>query len=185
MGHRLSKIYTRTGDAGSTGLANGERVPKTDPRIEAFGAIDELNSTVALVLAESIRDSRIRATLVRIQNELFDAGAELSLPGHAGIAGSAVTKLETDLDALNQELPALREFILPGGNRAAAACHLARAIARRAERRTWTLAASSQVGEDLLHYLNRLSDYLFVAARCLARQDGGSEIMWQPAQPDD
>ena len=182
MGHRLSRIYTRTGDAGTTGLANGERVAKTDLRIEAFGAIDELNSTIGLVLAESIGDPRIRDTLVRVQNELFDAGAELSLPGHLGIAALAVSRLETDLDALNQALPPLREFILPGGNRAAAACHLARAIARRAERRAWALAAAAEVGGELLRYLNRLSDYLFVAARCLARQGGGAEVMWQPRE---
>lgn len=181
MGHRLSKIYTRTGDAGTTGLATGERVAKTDLRIEAFGAVDELNSALALVLAESIADSRVRATLLRVQNELFDAGAELSLPGHVGIVASTITQIESDLDALNEALPPLREFVLPGGGRAAAACHLARAIARRAERRAWALAATSDVGGELLRYLNRLSDYLFVAARCLARQDGGGELLWQPA----
>lgn len=179
MGHRLSKIYTRTGDAGTTGLADGQRVAKTDPRIEAVGAIDELNSALGLVLAETIGDPRIRTTLTRIQNDLFDAGAELSLPGHSAIQAATVGVLEADLDALNEHLPPLREFILPGGGRAAAACHLARAIARRAERRAWALATESDIEDALLHYLNRLSDYLFVAARCLARENGGTEIFWQ------
>ena len=180
MGHRLSKIYTRTGDAGSTGLANGERVAKTHARIEAFGDVDELNSAIGIVLAEPIEDRRIRETLVRIQNELFDAGAELSLPGHVGVTADTIEQIERDLDELNQSLPPLKEFILPGGNRAAAACHLARAIARRAERRAWALADGHEVGTALLSYLNRLSDYLFVAARCLARQGDGTEVMWRP-----
>jgi cob(I)alamin adenosyltransferase len=179
MGHRLSKIYTRTGDAGMTGLADGQRVSKTDPRIEAVGAIDELNSALGLVLAEAIGDPRIRATLTRVQDELFDAGAELSLPGHSAISARMVGALEADLDAVNDHLPPLREFILPGGSRAAATCHLARAIARRAERRAWTLATDGGVAETLLHYLNRLSDYLFVAARSLARENGGAEVFWQ------
>jgi cob(I)alamin adenosyltransferase len=178
----LSKIYTRTGDAGTTGLADGQRVAKTDPRIEAVGSLDELNSVLALVLAETPGDPRIRATLTRIQNELFDAGAELSLPGRTAISETMVLKIEVDLDLLNDALPPLREFILPGGNRAAAACHLARAIARRAERRVWSLAAEVEVGDELLRYLNRLSDYLFVAARCLARENGGTETFWQPAR---
>jgi cob(I)alamin adenosyltransferase len=180
VGHRLSKIYTRTGDAGTTGLANGERVAKTDARIEAFGAIDETNSAVGLVLAEIDLEDSVRASLVRIQHDLFDVGAELSLPGHRKVDASYVTRLEDELDALNATLPPLKEFVLPGGNRAAAACHLARTFCRRAERRVWALAQSGDVNPEVLRYLNRLSDFLFVAARAIARRNGGTETLWQP-----
>ncbi len=179
MGHRLSKIYTRTGDDGTTGLATGERVKKTSPRVDAFGDVDELNSAIGIVLSESFTHPQIRETLRRIQNVLFDLGAEMSLPGYVGVDDSAVEQLEADLDALNAELPPLKEFILPGGNRAAATCHLARSICRRAERKAWALAENEDVRRASLQLLNRLSDYLFVAARSLARQDGGTEIMWE------
>jgi cob(I)alamin adenosyltransferase len=182
MGYRLSKIYTRTGDAGTTGLANGARVEKTDKRIEAFGAVDETNSVIGLLLCEEIRDRRLHAALVRIQNELFDVGAELSLPGHACIAAKHVEQLETDLDAINAELPALTEFVLPGGNRSAAVCHMARTSARRAERELWHVASIGELNPTLLQYMNRLSDFLFVAARSLARQDGGQETLWQSSR---
>lgn len=178
MGHRLSRIYTRTGDDGTTGLADGERVPKSDARVEAFGTVDEANSAIGLVLSEGTSDDRLAAALTRIQHELFDAGAELSLPGYTGIEAPHIEQLEADIDALNADLPKLREFILPGGSRAASACHLARAVCRRAERETWRLAAEQPVNEALLRYLNRLSDFLFVAARALAREHGGTEVFW-------
>jgi cob(I)alamin adenosyltransferase len=179
MGHRLSKIYTRTGDDGTTGLAGGARVPKYDLRIEAFGTVDETSSAIALVLAEPSVPENIRRMLLDVQNDLFEVGAELSMPEYPGVDAAGVTALETALDALNADLPPLKEFILPGGSRAAAACHLARTICRRAERRTFELAARETVRAELLHYLNRLSDLLFVVARCLARQDGGAETLWQ------
>jgi cob(I)alamin adenosyltransferase len=179
MGHRLSKIYTRTGDDGTTGLAGGDRLPKHDLRIEAFGTVDETSSAIALILAEPNLPGPIRAQLLAVQNDLFEVGAELSMPEYPGVDGASVTALEVALDELNADLPPLKEFILPGGDRAAAACHLARTICRRAERRSFELAAREPVGADLLRYLNRLSDLLFVMARCLARRDGGSETLWQ------
>jgi len=178
VGHRLSKIYTRTGDSGTTVLGNGDRVSKTDLRIAVCGTVDETNCAVGLVLAEDVADPNIRRSLTRIQNELFDLGAELTLPERPAITADHVTSIENDLDALNEALPPLKEFILPGGNRAAACCHMARAIARRAERLVWQLAQRTPVNAELLQYLNRLSDYLFVAARCLARQSGGAEVLW-------
>lgn len=181
MGHRLSKIYTRTGDDGTTGLANGERIDKCDERVEAFGSVDELNSAVGMLLAESAVPAAIRTPLARIQSELFELGGQLSLPGYRGIGSEHVARLEHELDALNESLPPLKEFVLPGGNRAAAVCHLARTICRRAERRAWAAAKIATVDPDLLRYLNRLSDLLFVMARCLARQNGGEEILWQRA----
>jgi cob(I)alamin adenosyltransferase len=179
VGHRLSRIYTRTGDDGTTGLANGERVVKTDARIEAIGAVDETSSAVGLILAEDGVEDSLRDCLLRIQHDLFEIGAELSLPGYCGIQAAHIEHLESELDELNSALPPLKEFILPGGNRAAAACHLARTFCRRAERRAWAVSAAVQVDSNLLRYLNRLSDYLFVAARTLARRHGGSETLWQ------
>jgi cob(I)alamin adenosyltransferase len=179
MGHRLSKIYTRTGDDGTTGLANGERVDKCDPRVEAFGTVDETNSSLGLLLAEPDLPDAISAVLQRIQHELFELGAELSLPGYHAIAPAHVAALERDLDALNQALPPLAEFVLPGGNRATAICHVARTVCRRAERRAWAAAKTTPVAPDVLRYLNRLSDLLFVMGRCLARRDGGQEVLWQ------
>jgi cob(I)alamin adenosyltransferase len=179
MGHRLSKIYTRTGDDGTTGLANGERVAKADSRVAAFGDVDETNSALGLLLTEPGLPAPVRASLTRIQHELFEIGAELSLPGYIAITPEHVTRLENDLDALNAELPPLKEFVLPGGTRAAATCHLARTICRRAERSAWTANALTALNPELLRYLNRLSDLLFVVARCLARQDGGQEVLWQ------
>jgi len=179
MGNRLSKIYTRTGDDGTTGLAGGDRVPKYDLRIEAFGTVDETSSAIALILAESDLPERVRSLLLDVQNDLFEIGAELSMPEYRGVGADSVTALEHALDSLNADLPPLKEFVLPGGDRAAAACHLARTICRRAERRSWELAAGTSVSEDLLRYLNRLSDLLFVTARWLARRDGGSETLWQ------
>jgi len=179
MGHRLSKIYTRTGDDGTTGLGNGERVDKCDLRVEAFGTVDETNSALGLLLAEPDVPAAIRACLTRIQHELFEIGAELSLPGYRKITSEHVVLLERDLDQLNERLPPLEEFVLPGGSRAAATCHLARTICRRAERRAWAAAQMTTLNPELLRYLNRLSDLLFVMARVLARQDDGQETLWQ------
>jgi cob(I)alamin adenosyltransferase len=179
MGHRLSKIYTRTGDDGTTGLATGERIDKCDERVEACGDIDETNSALGLLLAEASLPPSVRESLTRIQHELFEIGAELSLPEYRRIAADHVSRLERELDVLNADLPPLEEFVLPGGTRAAATCHLSRAICRRAERRAWSAAKIADVNPHALHYLNRLSDYLFVMARWLARRDGGSETRWR------
>ena len=178
MGHRLSKIYTRTGDDGTTGLAGGERIAKDSKRVEAIGTVDELNCQIGVVLANRVPES-ISVILTRVQHELFDLGGELAMPEHAVIIADHVADLEANLDALNFELPPLKEFILPGGSKAAASCHLARAICRRAERRIVTLCAEEPVSEQLPRYLNRLSDLLFVTARLLARANGGSEVLWQ------
>lgn len=182
MGHRLSKITTRTGDDGTTGLPGGERVAKCDIRIEAIGTVDETSSAIALVLAEPTIPDEVCTLLLKVQNDLFEIGAALSMPDYDSIDAASVTALEEALDKLNADLPPLKEFVLPGGNRAAAACHLARTLCRRAERRAFQLAERDTVDPELLRYLNRLSDLLFVAARCLARRDGGSETLWQKKQ---
>lgn len=178
MGHRLSKIVTRTGDKGETGLATGERIPKTSLRVQAMGDVDELNCCIGLVLVQPLPDA-IRAPLAKTQHELFDLGGELSLPGHQLIKESYLARLDGELEALNATLPPLKEFILPGGNASAAAAHLARAVARRAERAVWALKAGEEVSDLVPQYLNRLSDYLFVCCRVLARLDGGREVSWQ------
>lgn len=178
MGNRLSKIYTKTGDDGTTGLGDGTRVDKDDPRVEAYGTVDELNSVVGLTLAEPLAPE-IGACLLRVQHELLDLGGELCIPGHRAISAEQVTRLETELDGFNAGLPALKEFILPGGSRAAAACHLARTVCRRAERRVWSLHRESPLNSEALRYLNRLSDLLFVLARVIARHDRGTEVLWQ------
>jgi cob(I)alamin adenosyltransferase len=177
MGHRLSKIYTRTGDKGETGLGDGSRTPKDSLRVEAFGTVDELNSAVGLLLAASLPEG-IEPLLTRLQHELFDLGGELCMPGVTLIPESYVENLERDLDALNEDLPPLKDFILPGGSEAAARCHLARTICRRAERRIVSLVGMEEVNPVSIRYLNRLSDFLFVAARVIARADGGSEVLW-------
>ncbi|MDH3713057.1 MAG: cob(I)yrinic acid a,c-diamide adenosyltransferase [Gammaproteobacteria bacterium] len=177
MGHRLSKIYTRTGDQGSTGLGDGTRVEKDSVRVAAYGTVDELNSVIGLLLSNTLADV-MRRKLEEIQHDLFDLGGELCIPGHTVIDAPQVTALETYLDELNEELPPLKEFILPGGGPGAAACHLARAVCRRAERKVVTLARNENVSNHSLAYLNRLSDLLFVMARVLARQEGGSEVLW-------
>ena len=178
MGHRLSKIYTRTGDKGTTGLGGGERVAKNSLRIEAIGNVDELNSAIGMVLACEIRDD-IRESLSEVQHRLFDLGGELSMPGHEAIRAEDVAAMEAELDEFNAGLPPLREFILPGGGPAAAACHLARTICRRSERRVVTLAAAEDVSPHGQAYLNRLSDLLFVFCRILAREEGGGEVLWR------
>ncbi|HVY22754.1 MAG TPA: cob(I)yrinic acid a,c-diamide adenosyltransferase [Steroidobacteraceae bacterium] len=179
MGNRLSKIYTRTGDDGTTGLGDGVRVAKDDLRIEAFGTVDEANSAIGMVLAVNNIPDDIRACLMEVQHELFDLGGELSMPGYRAIQQRHVDRLEQALDAFNDNLPPLKEFILPGGGTAAAACHLARTITRRAERRAWTLAKREEVPVEITMYLNRLSDLLFVISRLLARHEGGSEVLWR------
>ena len=177
MGNRLSKIYTRTGDAGDTGLGDGSRISKDNPRVEAYGTVDELNSIIGLLLASKLPEG-VEPMLTRLQHELFDLGGELCMPGTTLIPASYVEGLERDLDALNEDLPPLKDFILPGGSEAAARCHLARTVARRAERRTVSLAEAEEVNPVSIRYLNRLSDFLFVAARVIARHDGGQEVLW-------
>jgi cob(I)alamin adenosyltransferase len=178
MAKRLTKIYTRTGDDGTTGLSDGSRSSKDAIRIDAIGEIDELNSALGLVLAEDL-PVEMRASLSDVQNDLFDLGGELSLPGHSIISERHVERLEEELDRLNVTLPALSDFVLPGGSRAAGAAHLSRAICRRAERRVVTLARSEPVAAHVRHYLNRLSDLLFVVARALNRHAGGADVLWQ------
>ena len=178
MGKRLSKIYTRTGDDGTTGLGGGARVSKDSLRVEAYGTVDEANSAIGVILACESTPENIRTLLTAIQHDMFELGGELCMPGHTAIEDSFVERLETELDALNKDLPALENFILPGGGQAAAACHLARTITRRAERRTISLANEEEVRPEVIRYLNRLSDLLFVIARVLARVENGQEILW-------
>ncbi len=178
MGKRLSKIYTRTGDDGTTGLGDGTRVPKDSPRVEAYGTVDEANSVIGLVLACPSVPDAVRIALTEVQHDLFELGGELCIPGHAAIVSGFVERLESRLDAFNADLPALAEFILPGGGEAAARCHLARCIVRRAERTTIALARQETVRSEAITYLNRLSDLLFVIARVLARAEGGTEVLW-------
>lgn len=179
MGHRLSRIYTRTGDDGTTGLGDGSRVRKDAARVEAYGTVDEANSALGTVLAVAGLPEAVVRCLTEVQHDLFDLGGELCIPGHTMITATHVARLETALDAFNEGLPPLKEFILPGGGPAAAACHLARTIVRRAERRVWTLAAEEAVGPEVPKYLNRLSDLLFVVARVLARHERGAEVLWR------
>ena len=181
MGNRLSKIYTRTGDDGTTGLGDGGRVAKESLRVEAYGAVDEANSAVGMVLAVAGLPEAARRCLTEVQHDLFDLGGELCIPGHRMITPAYVERLESELDAFNETLPPLKEFILPGGGAAAAACHLARAVCRRAERRCWSLAREESVAPEALKYLNRLSDLLFVLARVLARGSDAGEITWRRA----
>ncbi|MFU8896545.1 MAG: cob(I)yrinic acid a,c-diamide adenosyltransferase [Gammaproteobacteria bacterium] len=179
MGNRLSRIYTRTGDDGTTGLGDGTRIPKDDLRVEAFGTVDEANSAVGMVLAAPRLPEAIAACLTRVQHDLFDLGGELCIPGYTAITSGYVARLERELDDFNEPLPPLKDFILPGGGPAAAACHVARTVTRRAERRVWTLAQRDPVNPEASRYLNRLSDLLFVLARVIARHEQGSEVLWQ------
>ncbi len=179
MGNRLTKIYTRTGDEGETGLGDGTRVPKENLRVEAYGTLDEANSAIGVVLAAPDVPDAVRRCLTSVQHDLFDLGGELCIPGHRMLTAAHVERLESELDAFNADLPPLKEFILPGGGPAAAACHLARAISRRAERRCWALARVEEVAPEALRYLNRLSDLLFVVARVLARHAQGGDVIWR------
>lgn len=180
MGHRLTKIYTRTGDDGTTGLGDGTRVPKDHARVEAFGTVDELNSVLGLLLSELPNDET-HAALTRIQHTLFDLGGELCIPGRSVLTETQVTGIENLLDRLNAGLAPLKEFILPGGTRAASLCHLARSVCRRAERRVYTLSRSESVSPVSLKYLNRLSDLLFVMARATNQSSSVADVLWQPA----
>lgn len=180
MGHRLSKIVTRTGDDGTTGLGDGRRVAKDCARIEAIGTVDELNCALGALRAHPLPQAlEEQAGVLELQQELFDLGGELAIPGTALIEERNVERLELVIERLNAELPPLRDFVLPGGRPAAAACHMARAVCRRAERCCWALARAEVVSPASLRYLNRLSDLLFVLARRLARADGGSEVLWR------
>ncbi len=183
MANRLSKIYTRTGDAGTTGLGDGTRVAKDSMRIVAMGDVDELNSVIGIMLTEPISD-KIRVCLTRVQHDLFDMGGEICMPSFAMIKMERVTALETILDEWNDTLTPLKEFILPGGSRAAAYCHLARTVCRRAERQmialnNGELKAEHKLTEISLQYINRLSDLLFVLCRILNKEAGVPDVLWQ------
>ena len=173
---------TRTGDDGTTGLGDGTRVPKDTLRVEAMGSVDELNCALGVLLSSGVAIDAAHECLVEVQHDLFDLGGELAIPGTQLIDAARVTWLETQAEQFNAALPPLKEFVLPGGGTAAAACHVARAICRRAERRCWALSRSEAVGSASLHYLNRLSDLLFVLARVLARAHSGTEPLWQRAR---
>ena len=186
---KLNKIYTRTGDAGTTGLVDGSRRAKHDPRIEAIGAVDETNSAVGLAVAALPAGDPNRAALIRLQNDLFDLGADLATPGEdftpsqmtLRIVPEQTVWIETQIDALNEHLPALTSFILPGGSEAAARVHVARAAARRAERTMTALADEQPINPAALACINRLSDYLFVLARAL-NAAGSGDVLWVPGQ---
>ena len=178
MGTRLSKIYTRTGDDGTTGLGDGSRTAKDSARVEAFGTVDEANSAIGIILANGSVPVEISSCLFEVQHDLFELGGELCIPGHAAINQEFIDRLEKKLDEFNKDLPTLKEFILPGGGAAAAACHLARTIVRRAERRVMTLSNVDLVRPETRKYLNRLSDLLFVIARLLSRAESGQEVLW-------
>ncbi len=177
MGNRLSKIYTRTGDDGSTGLGDGTRVAKDSARVTAYGTVDEANSSIGVVLAAQVPED-IRALLTTVQHQMFDLGGELCIPGHAAIFDADIDALEARLDHYNDALPPLKDFILPGGGEAAARCHVARTVVRRAERETVALDRQENVRPQAIRYLNRLSDLLFVLARVLARASGHGEVLW-------
>lgn len=177
MGNRLSKIVTRTGDAGTTGLTDGSRIPKQHLRVCAMGDVDELNSQIGVVLTHPLPDE-VRARLVSTQQLLFNLGGELSMPGYQLVKEADVIAFDEALEALNETLPPLKEFIMPGGSPANAACHVARTVARRAERATWALHAVEPLNAPVMMLLNRLSDYLFVVSRVLGRNEGMAETSW-------
>lgn len=178
VGHRLSKIVTRTGDAGTTGLGDGSRVAKDSPRIDAIGSVDELNSTIGALLAESL-PKPVADCLVAVQHDLFDLGGELSIPGYTSMTDAHVARLEADVERFNAELAPLKEFILPGGTRAAALAHVCRTVCRRAERALVTAAAGEAITQTSRIYLNRLSDLLFVLARTLNLAEGHPDVLWR------
>lgn len=184
MGKRLTKIYTRTGDDGTTGLGDGTRSAKEGVRIEAIGTVDELNSCIGVLLAEGLEEE-VRIKLENIQHDLFDLGGDLSIPGRASMSEAQVSRLEKELDDYNVTLPALKEFILPGGARTAALCHVARAVCRRAERTVVRISHTHTATPFHIKYLNRLSDFLFVLCRVLNRQQGVEDVLWQPGKNRD
>lgn len=177
MGNRLSKIYTRTGDDGTTGLGDGSRVAKDDARVEAMGDVDELNSIIGMLLLNDLPDTA-RECLINVQHSLFDIGGEIAMPGYIAIDEGHVKNLETTLDEFNDELEPLKEFILPGGSTAGAVAHLARSVCRRAERRLYTLSKEHDVNVNARQLLNRLSDLLFVMARAFNRHAGNPDVLW-------
>ncbi|HQN65687.1 MAG TPA: cob(I)yrinic acid a,c-diamide adenosyltransferase [Methylophilus sp.] len=178
MGNRLSKIYTRTGDDGTTGLGDGTRIAKNSLRVEALGDVDELNAVIGLLQTEPF-ETNIHKVLEAIQHDLFDMGGELCMPGHSLLKQERITALEHQLDAWNDQLEPLKEFILPGGSRAAGYCHLARTVCRRAERTIYALHAQESLHENVLQYINRLSDLLFVLCRVLNKRAGVDDVFWQ------
>ncbi|MGO4808852.1 cob(I)yrinic acid a,c-diamide adenosyltransferase [Cupriavidus sp. 2MCAB6] len=178
MGNRLTKIATRTGDAGTTGLGDGSRTSKDSLRIAAIGDVDELNSNLGVLLTEALPED-VRSALLHIQHDLFDLGGELSIPGYELVKPEQVLQLDEWLAHYNAGLPRLAEFILPGGSRAAAVAHVCRTVCRRAERALVALGAQEALNEAPRQYLNRLSDLLFVLARVLNRAGGGSDVLWQ------
>jgi cob(I)alamin adenosyltransferase len=182
MGNRLSKIYTRTGDDGSTGLADGNRIAKNAQRVEAMGTVDELNCHIGMMVELLDRDDALIASLRQIQHHLFDLGGEFAIPGSRVITPDHTRWLEETLDLYNSDLPPLKNFILPGGSQPAAQCHLARAVCRRAERVVVALGHEDSINPESRQYLNRLSDLLFVVARVLARRQGAREILWEQSQ---
>jgi cob(I)alamin adenosyltransferase len=178
MGNRLTQIATRTGDDGTTGLADNSRVRKTDARIQAIGDVDELNSNLGVLLCEDM-PSEVRAVLVEVQHQLFNLGGSLAMPGYDGIKQNAVLDLDAHLEHYNATLPRLQEFILPAGTRAASLAHVCRTVARRAERTLNAFHEQHPVSPLLTQYLNRLSDLLFVLARVLNRMNGGEDVYWR------
>jgi cob(I)alamin adenosyltransferase len=178
MGNRLSKIYTRTGDDGTTGLGDGSRINKDSLRIEAMGDVDELNSVIGIMLTESVPEM-LRTPLTQIQHDLFNVGGEICIPNYVILQQSRIDDLENIIDALNDDLAPLKEFILPGGTKAAAYCHLARTVCRRAERKLVELHRHEKVTDISLQYLNRLSDLLFVMCRTMNKQAGVSDVLWK------
>lgn len=177
MGNRLSSIYTKTGDDGTTGLSNGERIDKSDIRVSVMGDVDELNSLCGVLAASGIPDD-IAGYILNIQHRLFDIGGELAIPGNAAIAPNCVERLEELIDTYNEDLPPLKEFILPGGSLSASICHLARSVCRRVEREMVTMSRKDYINPESLRYINRLSDLFFVLARTLNQEKGGKEIFW-------
>lgn len=182
MGYRLSKIYTRTGDDGTTGLTDGSRINKDSARIVAIGSIDELNSLIGQVCSEQI-NPHSHALLTEVQHRLFDMGGELSMPGHQLLQADSIALLENKLDEMNTDLEPLKDFILPGGCKAAAVCHVARSVCRRAERNVVTLSRDEEISICVQGYLNRLSDLLFVMARYLNKASGQADVLWQHGTP--
>lgn len=178
MGHRLSKIYTRTGDAGTTGLGNGNRVSKNSLRIHTLGEVDEVNAAIGILLCEELPED-VRTLLTNVQHDLFDLGGEVCIPGMEMITSKQVQHLEDELDRFNDDLEPLKDFILPGGTRAAALAHQARTICRRAERMIVALGQEEAVNDAPRQYLNRLSDLLFVLGRVLNRAGGRGDVLWQ------
>jgi len=178
VGYRLSKIYTRTGDDGTTGMADGSRVPKNSLRMQAIGEVDELNSTIGVVI-NKCEPGDVKENLITIQHDLFNVGGQLAMPDYQMIYQSRIEWLENTLDSMNESLEPLKEFILPGGSESASFCHVSRATCRRAERAMVSLSAQEEIKEELSMYINRLSDWLFVASRFLNKAEGEAEVFWQ------